>query len=117
MLASGLTRLAETLVATRRAEDARPLVVRATEMVQQASSVDPADARLRFELALAHAAMGDIESQTDAAAGRAWYQRALDIMIPMRESGQLAGGTLNGDESGKLAEIERKVLQARGGRL
>jgi non-specific serine/threonine protein kinase/serine/threonine-protein kinase len=117
MLASGLTRLAETLVATRRAEDARPLVVRAAEMIQQASSVDPADARLRFELALAHAAMGDIESQTDAAAGRAWYQRALDIMIPMRESGQLAGGTLNGDESGKLAEIERKVLQARGGRL
>jgi hypothetical protein len=109
-LASGLTRLAQTLIASDRAEDARPLVVRATDLVQKASTVDPADVRLRFELALAHAAMGDIESQAaHAESARAWYRRALDIMIPMRDSGQLAGGTLNGDEPRALAEIERKL--------
>lgn len=93
--------------------EARPLAVRAADLAGQASTVDPADARLRFELAYAQAALGDVEARAgDAAAARSWYQRARDLMTALRDDGRLAGGTLNGDEPEALADVERKLAAA-----
>ena len=108
-LASSLTRLARALTSLGRAEDARPLVARASDLVQSASSADPADARLRFELAYAYATLGDIEAAAgDEGAAQTWYRSARDLMVALRDAGHLAGGTLNGDEPKALADVEQK---------
>ena len=109
-LASALTRLARTLTALGQPAQAKPLVGRAADLVGKASSVDPADARLRFELAYAQATMGDIEASSGAgAAAREWYRRAYALMAALRDAGHLGGGTLNGDEPQALADVERKL--------
>ena len=114
-LASGLNRLARTLVAMGRPEEARALAMRAADLAQHASALDPADARLRFELALAHAALGDVESAAGGASttARRWYRSAVDLMTALRDAGHLAGGTLNGDEPNRLAEIEARLAATR----
>jgi hypothetical protein len=117
-LASGLNRLGRTLVALGRPEEARPLARRAAELAQHASAVDPADARWRFELALAHAVMGDVESNAaGASAARRWYQSAVDMMAALRDADHLAGGTLNGDEPQRLAEVQARLADASAGAL
>jgi eukaryotic-like serine/threonine-protein kinase len=113
MLASALTRLARTLTTLGRPHQARPLVTRAADLVGTASRVDPADVRLRFELAYSQAAMGDIEASAGAdVAAREWYRRAYALMAALRDAGHLAGGTLNGDEPQVLADLERKLAAA-----
>jgi non-specific serine/threonine protein kinase/serine/threonine-protein kinase len=109
-LASGLTRLAQASIASGRPMDARSLLARAIELTRVASDVDPADVRLRFELALAHGVTGDMAAAIgDTATAHAEYQTAVSLMTALRDAGQLEGGTLNGDESKKLAELERKL--------
>ena len=97
---------------------------RAIELVEAASAKDPADARLRFELAMAHLTMGDV---VDARAGssalltngnedgsaRAWYQRSLEVLNELRANGRRAGGPLDDDEPQLIATIERKLIHPR----
>src|SRR3989449_7433748 len=59
-VATALTRLADALQVGGCGAEAAPLVSRGVELIESASAKDPADARLRFELAMAYAAMGDI---------------------------------------------------------
>ena len=60
------------------------------DLAESASTKDAADARLRFEVAMAYAAMGDVSAgpvragirltsggQDDSA--RMWYQRSLEV--------------------------------------
>jgi hypothetical protein len=106
LLGQALTRLAQGLIEDHRTPNAVPLVRRATDLSDAAAAKDPADARFRFELALAYATMGDAVSDGGA---REWRGRSLDVMEELRSSGRLAGGTMDGDEPAKMAEIARKL--------
>lgn len=115
-LASGLTRLAQALIATGRPADARPLLARSMQITGDASRVDPADVRMRFELALAHAVTGDAAAATGAAvSAQASYETAVAMMTALRDAGQLEGGTLNGEEPRRLAELRGRLAALRGG--
>jgi tetratricopeptide (TPR) repeat protein len=104
-IATALTRLAEALLTEGRGAEAAPLVSRAVELAESASAKDAADARLRFELAMGYAAMGDIASK-DA---NAWYERSLDVFKQLQKNGLRAGGPLDPDEREIVSTIERKL--------
>jgi tetratricopeptide (TPR) repeat protein len=115
-LASALVRLSSALLLTAPSQPDEPsrLIERAASIAATASEADPADVRFRFELAQAHAVKGDLAREQSGSAASAdsansWYARSLAILTELRDSGRLAGGTLNGDEPGRLAEIENKV--------
>lgn len=110
-LASALTRLARTLVAINRAEEAEPLAARARSLSESAFAADRADARLQFETAFAQATLGDVAAAKRDPQARVWRQRALDTLIAMRDSGRLAGGTLNGDEPKLMAGLQKNVAE------
>jgi len=108
-IATALTRLAEALVTEGRGAEAAPLVSRAVELAESASAKDPADARLRFELAMGYAAMGDIASKDP----NAWYERSLDVFKQLQLNGLRAGGPLDPDEPEIVSMIERKLSAER----
>lgn len=119
-LATALERLAENLLARRQAPEAAPLVRRAIEILRAAAAADPTDARVHFELALAYEAAGDLvanglrfEADSDEAGqnGSAawWYRRSVTAMEELHATGRLTGGTLNGGEAERLAEVRQKL--------
>jgi len=117
-LALALSRLAQNLAGAGQRDEGARLASRAIEILERAAGADPTDARVQFELAMAYAAAGDIVSLSNshavAISGEAprsagcWYQRSHAIMAALRDTGRLAGGTLNGGELAKLIEIQQK---------
>ncbi len=119
-LLSSLVRLATALLAVDPgSRDAAPLIERAIEIARSTVEADPADARFQFELAQAYALEGDLVARRDQhaipGAAQSWYQKSFAILTDLRGSGRLAGGTLNGDEPARMAEIAGH-LEARGSR-
>lgn len=118
-LALALSRVSQNLAGTGQLDEGTRLASRAIEILEHAAGADPTDARVQFELAMAYAAAGDIVSLSKSHAvsigGEAsrsagwWYQRSLTILATLRDTGRLAGGTLNGGEPAKLTEIQHKL--------
>ena len=123
-IATALTRLAQALLASGDGVQAGSKAHRAVDLMEAASAKDPADARLRFELAMADATVGDVlaanagagvllTSGSEDRSARSWYQRSLDVLNELRASGRRAGGPLDDDEPELIAAIERKLASAR----
>jgi hypothetical protein len=124
-VATALTRLAQALLAGGDVTGASTIARRPIELVEKASAQDPADARLRFELAMAYATMGDVlnaHTGSDAlltnggpeqASPRVWYLRGLEVLKELASNGRRAGGPLDDDEPQVIATIERKLARLR----
>jgi len=123
-VATASTRLAQALLAGGDAAAAEPISRRAVDLVETASASDLADARLRYEVAMAYATMGDILDATirsralptngdDDRSPRAWYLRSLEVLNDLRTTGRRAGGPLDEDEPQLIATIERKLVRLR----
>jgi tetratricopeptide (TPR) repeat protein len=113
---SALVRLSAALHAAGTAErdEAARLIDQAIGIARPATAADPADVRFQFELAQAYAVRGDLESEqhrlgVSEESGAPWYERSLAILRELGGNGRLAGGTLNGDEPARMAEIEDKL--------
>jgi non-specific serine/threonine protein kinase/serine/threonine-protein kinase len=104
-LASSLTHLSQALSALGRQAEAASHAKRALAIAEEAAARDPVDARLRFAAALAYEAVGDAEPES----AREWYRRSFEMMAAMQKEGVLAGGTLFGDEPGRLAAVRQKM--------
>jgi non-specific serine/threonine protein kinase/serine/threonine-protein kinase len=105
IVATALTRLGGLLLSSGHGAEAALLVRRAIELLEPTSAKDSADARLRFELAMAYASMGDIQS-TD---GAEWYTRSLNVFRQLQMDGLRAGGVLDPDEPEIVSLVERKL--------
>jgi non-specific serine/threonine protein kinase/serine/threonine-protein kinase len=123
-VATTLIRLAQALAGGADSDEAARLAERAIDLTESASAQDPADVRLRFELALAYAMMGDLSRSRSSprivltggdqeASPRTWYQRSLEVLNELRESGRRAGGPLDDDEPELIASIEQKLSAVR----
>ena len=123
-VATALTRLSQALLEVSDAAAAFEISRRAVDLIETASAADRADARLRFELAMAYATMGDIlaadsrsgallPSGKDDRSPRVWYLRSLEVLNELRTSGRRAGGPLDEDEPQLIAAIERKLASRR----
>jgi tetratricopeptide (TPR) repeat protein len=120
-VATALTRLSQALLAAKAPISANPIPRRAVDLIETASVKDPADARLRFELAMAYATVGDVlaarAGSGDAPltgagedpSAHAWYTRSLEVLNELRATGRRAGGPLDDDEPQLIATIERKL--------
>ena len=113
---STLVRLATALHAAGSSaqDEAVRLIGQAIGIARSAVGADPEDARFQFELSQALAVKGDLESDAhrlgvSEESGAPWYEESLAILRKLRDAGRLAGGTLNGDEPARMAEIENKL--------
>jgi tetratricopeptide (TPR) repeat protein len=104
-LASALTHLSQVLSALGRHAEAAPHARQALALAEQSAARDPVDARPRFAAALACEAVGDAEPES----AQEWYRRSFEMMAAMQKEGVLAGGTLFGDEPGRLAAVQKKA--------